>query len=67
MDNTKIFNKMAISRALRMLGYTTKTNSMVAYYQVFTTRNLIPQQQFWNETKPAGVHETLRQWIINAD
>ncbi len=38
--NAKISNKMAISRALRKLGYTTKITLMVAY-QAFTTRNLI--------------------------
>jgi hypothetical protein len=65
-DNAKIFNKMAISRALKKLGCTTKISSAVAY-QAFTTRNLIRQQQFWNEPWPVGIHETLRQWIIDAD
>ena len=40
MDDTKIFNEMAVSRALRKLGYTTKIPLLVAY-QAFATRNLI--------------------------
>ena len=39
-NDAKIFNEMAISWALRKLGYTTKISSTVAY-QAFTTRNLI--------------------------
>ncbi len=66
MDNAKIFNEIAVNRALRKLGYTTKINSMVTC-QAFTTRNLICCQQFWNEPWPVGVYETLRQRIIDAD
>jgi hypothetical protein len=65
-DNAKIFNKMAISRALRKLGYTTKITSTAAY-QAFTTRNLIRQQQYWNEPWPVGIHGTLRRRIIDKD
>ena len=65
-NDAKIFNKMAISRALRKLGYTTKITSTVAY-QAFTTRNLICQQQFWNKPWPVGIHGTSWQRVINAD
>ncbi len=65
-NDAKIFNKMAISRALRKLGYTTKITSTVTY-QAFTTRNLIRQQQFWNEPWPVEIHGTPRQRVINAN
>ena len=65
-NDAKIFNEMAISRALRKLGYTTKITSTVAY-QAFTTRNLIRRQQFWNEPWPVGIHGTPRQRVIDAD
>jgi hypothetical protein len=65
-NNAKIFNEMAISRALRKLGYTTKITSTVAY-QAFTMRNLIRRQQFWNEPWPVGIHGTPRQRVIDAD
>jgi hypothetical protein len=66
MDDAKIFNEMAVSRALRKLGYTAKITSAVAN-QVFTTRNLICRQQFSNELWPVGIHGTPRQRIIDAD
>ena len=65
-NDAKIFNKMAISRALRKLGYTTKITSTVAY-QAFTMRNLIRQQQFWNKPWPVGIHGTPWQKVIDAD
>ncbi len=66
MDDTKIFNEMAVSRALRKLGYTTKIPLLVAY-QAFATRNLIRRHQFWNEPWPVGIHGTLRRRIIDVD
>jgi hypothetical protein len=65
-DNAKIFNEIAISRALRKLGYMAKITTTVAY-QAFTTRNLIRCRQFWNEPWPVGIHGTPRQQIINVD
>jgi len=40
-NDAKIFNKMAISRALRKLGYMTKITSTVAY-QAFFYKELDP-------------------------
>ena len=47
-NDSRIFNKMSISRALCSLGYTRKVTSTVAY-QALTERNLFRRQIFWDE------------------
>ena len=48
LSDSRIFNKMSISRALCSLGYTRKVTSTVAH-QALTERNLFRRRIFWDE------------------
>ena len=54
-SDSRIFNKMSISRALCSLGYTRKVTSTVAY-QALTERNLFRSRILLDEPWPIGVN-----------
>ena len=65
-SDSRIFNKMSISRALCSLGYTRKDTSTVAY-QALTKRKLLQRRIFWDEPWPIVVNGFTRQHLIDAN
>jgi len=65
-NDSRIFNKMILSRALCSLGYTRKVTSTVAYHAL-TERNLLRRRIFWDEQWPVGVNGFPRQHLIDVD
>jgi hypothetical protein len=65
-DNARIFSQMAMSRALRKLGYITKITLTVAS-QAFSMRHLARCQMFWTEPWPIGIHCVPQSRLIDAD